>query len=76
MQRDYDIFEKFIDGSSVWRACVSGRFHAQRKIQEFAERSDNQFFAIDIQAGELLPFDLARSNKQTGDERRQEKRIA
>jgi hypothetical protein len=59
MRRDYDIFEKFHDGSTLWRACVSGRFEAHRKMQEFAEYSDNEFFLIDIQATELLPSGLA-----------------
>lgn len=58
IRRDYDIFEKFHDGSTLWRACVSGRFEAHRKMQEFAEFSDNQFFLIDIQATELLPSGL------------------
>ena len=54
MRRDFDIFEKFSDGSTVWHSCVSGQFNAERKIQELAEQSQNAFFAIDIQAGELL----------------------
>jgi hypothetical protein len=64
MRHDYDIFEKFTDGSSIWRACVSGRFDAQRKIQELAEHSANEFFAIDIQVDKILPFDLARTNNR------------
>jgi len=34
MRREYDLFEKFPDGSTLWRACVTGRYDAQRKIQE------------------------------------------
>jgi hypothetical protein len=34
MRRDYDIFEKFPDGSTLWRACVAGQYEAQRKIAE------------------------------------------
>jgi hypothetical protein len=49
MRHDYDIFEKFPDGSTLWRACVSGRFETHRKMQELAERSENEFYAIDIQ---------------------------
>jgi hypothetical protein len=64
MRREYDIFEKFTDGSTLWRACVSGRFEAHRKTRELAEHSANEFVAIDIQAGELLPFNLAGSNKR------------
>ena len=62
MRRDYDIFEKFSDGSTLWRACVHGRYEAQRKVQEFAEHSGNEFFLIDIQAEVLLPNIPARRN--------------
>jgi hypothetical protein len=48
-RRDFDIFEKFPDGSTLWRATVRGRFEAQRKIDELAERSENQIFMIDVQ---------------------------
>ena len=56
MRRDFDVFEKFPDGSTLWRACVRGRFEAQRKIGELAERSDNEFVLIDIQATERIAF--------------------
>jgi hypothetical protein len=49
IRRDYDIFEKFPDGSTLWRACVRGRFEALRKINELAECSEHQFFMMDIQ---------------------------
>ena len=62
MRRDYEIFEKFSDGSSVWRACVSGRYDAQRKVNELSEHSENRFFAIDVKAGELLPTHLLNNN--------------
>ena len=66
MRRDYDIFEKFPDGSSVWRACVSGQYEAQRKIQELAESSENEFFVIDIQTENDLPLNLEDDpNKDT-----------
>ena len=66
MRRDFDIFEKFPDGSSVWRACVSGQYEAQRKIQELAESSENEFFGIDIQTEEFLPLNLEDDpNKDT-----------
>jgi hypothetical protein len=55
MRHDYDIFEKFPDGSTLWRACTSGQFETHRKMQELAERSENEFYAIDIQAIKHLP---------------------
>jgi hypothetical protein len=55
MRRNYDIFERFPDGSSLWHACVSGLFEAQRKLQEMAEHSKNEFFAVDLLTHERLP---------------------
>ena len=55
MRRDYDVFEKFPDGSTLWRAFVTGRFEAQRKMQELAERSGNKFFLMDIEEEAFLP---------------------
>ena len=47
MRRNYDIFEKFRDGSIVWRASIRGKFEAKRKIQELMELSENEFVVID-----------------------------
>jgi hypothetical protein len=56
MRRDYDVFERFPDGSSLWLACVQGQFDTQRKIHELAEHSENEFFAIDLTSnGTLRP---------------------
>ena len=65
MRRDFDIFEKFPDGSTLWRACVRGRFEAIRKIQEFSEHSENGFQAIDIQAGDFLPLTTRAQNRDS-----------
>jgi hypothetical protein len=58
MLRNFDIFEKFPDGSLTWRACAFGQFEAERKLQELAEHSDNEFLAVDIQSSE--PFAQTR----------------
>jgi hypothetical protein len=34
-------------GSTLWRACVTGRFEAVRKMQELEEHSGNEFFLMD-----------------------------
>jgi hypothetical protein len=62
MRHDFDLFEKLPDGSSIWRTCVSGRFEAQQRLQNLADHSENEFYSIDIETGELLHFNLARSN--------------
>jgi hypothetical protein len=48
MRRDYEVFEKFSDGSTLWRASVNGQFEAQRKMQEFREHSENEFFILHV----------------------------
>ncbi len=48
MRHEYDVFEKFPDGSTLWCATVLGRFEAIRKIQELREHSVNEFYAIDV----------------------------
>jgi hypothetical protein len=63
MRRTYDIFEKLPNGSALWRGCVSGRYEAQRKVQELAELSENQFYTMQIEGEELL------SSNEKGDSR-------
>ena len=64
MRRDYDIFEKFPDGSSIWRAWVCGQRDTLRKINDLARHSKNEFFAIDIQAGEIAPLAGLRTERR------------
>jgi hypothetical protein len=54
MRLDFDIFEKFLDGSTLWRACIKGHFETKRKMYEFV--------VIDVQAEESLP--LIRTEEQ------------
>ena len=64
MRREYDVFEKFADGSTLWRATISGRFEALRKAQELREHSDNEFFTIDVQAGKHLQPKLVGTSQR------------
>jgi hypothetical protein len=64
MLRNFDIIEKFSDGSMMWRACVFGQFEAERKLQELAEHSKNQFLAVDIESGEPLPMTAPQKSRQ------------
>ena len=54
MRHQYDIFEKFPDGSSLWRGCVPGWYEAERKMYELTEQSKNEFYAMDIQANRVV----------------------
>ena len=62
--RDYDVFEKFGDGSAVWRGCVVGMANAESKLQELAKESSNKFFAIYLQrkSGPLLKSRAAQNS--------------
>jgi hypothetical protein len=62
MERNFDVLEKLPDGSTIWRTCASGQTDAQQKLQDLAQHSENEFYSIDIETGELLPFELPRSN--------------
>lgn len=66
MRRDYDVFEKFPDGSTLWRACVTGRYEAQRKMQELREHSENEIFILDIQAHAFVPAKVATGFRPAG----------
>ncbi len=58
MNRKYDLFEKFPDGSSLWRVCVLGLTGTRLHLQELAKTSKNRFYAIDIWTGEIVSPDL------------------
>ena len=62
MRPEYDIFEKLPDGSSIWRVCVPGQYVAERKLQELAEHSVDEFFAIEINSRQIQPFIVHRNN--------------
>jgi hypothetical protein len=64
MVRNFDIIEKFPDGSMIWRTCVFGQFEAERKLQELAEHSKNEFLAVDIESGEPLPTITPQKSRQ------------
>jgi hypothetical protein len=61
MTHEYDLFEKFPDGSSLWRVSVSGFEGARLQLRELTLKSKNQFYALDIVAGKFLPFDCERN---------------
>lgn len=46
MNRKYDVFEKFSDGSSLWRACVLGLEGTRLHLRELTQKSESRFYAI------------------------------
>ena len=54
MFREYDLFEKFPDGSSLWRASVLGLEGTCLRLRQLARKSGNQFYAIDMVSGKII----------------------
>jgi hypothetical protein len=54
MKHKYDLFEKFPDGSSLWRACVIGQEGARHHMRELAANSANQFYAMHLVTGKIV----------------------
>ena len=59
MKYKYDLFEKFPDGSSLWRDSVLGFETTRMRLLELAQKSKSQFYAINLITGEVLAFNPA-----------------
>lgn len=60
MSPKYDLFERFPDGSSLWRACVVGREGARLHMRDLALRSTNQFYAMHVGTGRIVWLERQR----------------
>ena len=58
MHRKFDLFEKFPDGSSLWRACVLGMEGTRHHLSELSKTSQNRFYAMDIATGKIINHNL------------------
>jgi hypothetical protein len=54
MKNEYDLFEKFPDGLSLWRDSIPGFETTRLRLQELAQRSENQFYAINLTTRKIL----------------------
>jgi hypothetical protein len=69
--RDYDVFEEFPDGSTVWRGRVFGMGQVELKLRELARESDNKFFALSMHDRDRVAAH-PRSVKQTSNQQRKQ----
>jgi hypothetical protein len=69
MHHKYDLFEKFPDGSSLWRACVVGLDTARRHMCDLAGRSPNQFYAMHWVSGKIVPLNFHKGEPQASGRR-------
>jgi hypothetical protein len=60
MKDEFDLFEKFRDGSSLWRDSVLGFETTRLMLQELVQKSENQFYGINLRSGEVLVSNLER----------------
>jgi hypothetical protein len=60
MENEYDLFEKFPNGSSDWRGSFPDFETTCLRARELAQKSENQFYAISLTTGEVLAFDSER----------------
>lgn len=54
MDREYDIFEKFPDGSVMWCAFVRGSENATSGLRDLGAVSTNEHFAIHTPSKEIV----------------------
>ena len=62
MDLEYDVFERFPDGSVEWRGFVVGLDAARARIQVLAKQSKNELFAIHTPTKKIA----ARVNEKNG----------
>ena len=67
MKHEYELFEKFPDGSSLSRDTVPGFEFTRLRLQEFAQRSENEFYALNLTTGEVLAFNSERDAQRRND---------
>ena len=54
MDREYDLFEVFPDGSLVWRDSVTGHEKAIQRLRELAVLTDNEFRVMHAPTNALI----------------------
>jgi hypothetical protein len=54
MDREYDLFEVFPDGTLIWRDSVSGHEKAIQRLRELVEVTDNEFRVMHIPTNTLI----------------------
>ena len=60
MKNEYDLFEKFPNGSSLWRASCLEIETTFLQLQALAQKSENQFYAINLTTGEVFTLNSER----------------
>ncbi len=54
MRHEYDLFERFPDGSSLWRGSAKGLESTRLHLHDLAKDSLNDFYAINVVSGKVV----------------------
>jgi hypothetical protein len=54
MDREYDLFEIFPDGSALWRHTVSGHEEAIKRLRELSMQTTNEVRLMHLPTGTLI----------------------
>lgn len=54
MEREYELFEQFPDGSPLWRGHASGLEEVRQRLQEIAKETANECFAMYLPTKEIV----------------------
>ena len=76
MNHVYDLFEKFPDGSSLWRACVIGLESTRLHMSDLARHSSNQFYAMNVVSGKVVSLKLQQGAFNTPPKMGKRSRVA
>jgi hypothetical protein len=59
LSREYDLFERLPDGTSLWRTVVFGLENARTKLHTLAQYSTNEFYAIHIPTKDIVAREMS-----------------
>jgi hypothetical protein len=54
MSHEYDIFEKYPDGSLIWRQVVYGQQNARNRLDAFSALGPNEFLLMHLSTDTLV----------------------
>ena len=63
MERDYDLFEQYPDGSPMWRGHASGLHEARRQFEKLSKTTQNECFAMCLTTKEIVARVNVRTSK-------------
>lgn len=66
MNRTYDLFEVMPDSTPIWRGNVTGLQNASAELEELAEQTENECFAMHLASREIvLRLNVSKKDSDT-----------